>query len=314
MTTLKYRLPHQKVVEINGSFQKVNDISAFEGMVISNFEGTEFYGFFEGLSEENALSILRPIVVSKEMYLFQLEHFIESLKTEQVEKAILSRVKQVQNDKENLDLLFDKLESNYPNAFCYYFDSPQFGTWIGATPESLIQIEGHEAKTIALAGTKRVSDSSDWGKKELYEQEIVKISILDSIQHFDPLVQVSELSELVAGPVKHLVNHFSFVFDQSRTLELLQILHPTPAISGFPKDKALSIIHALEGHQRRFYAGIIGFKSIQKTALFVNLRCAEQIGNELFLYLGGGITKDSIPESEWQETENKAKTITDLLV
>ena len=82
--------------------------------------------------------------------------------------------------------------------------------------------------------------------------------------------------------------------------------------AGLPQKEAIELIDSIEEHKRSLYAGCIGVLG-DRTDLFVNLRCAQLIENEYFLYLGGGFTKDSIAKKEWQETENKSRTLLDIL-
>ena len=97
-----------------------------------------------------------------------------------------------------------------------------------------------------------------------------------------------------------------------KPIQIADKLHPTPAVSGLPQKEAIELIDSIEEHERSLYAGCIGVLG-DRTDLFVNLRCAQLIENEYFLYLGGGFTKDSIAKKEWQETENKSRTLLDIL-
>ena len=106
---------------------------------------------------------------------------------------------------------------------------------------------------------------------------------------------------------------FQFDLGSNSAIAIADKLHPTPAVSGYPQKEALDLIHKSEKHQRRIYAGMIGVINEHSTQLFVNLRCAEIIHNQAYLYLGGGFTKDSNVVSEWNETENKAKTLLNVM-
>jgi isochorismate synthase len=77
--------------------------------------------------------------------------------------------------------------------------------------------------------------------------------------------------------------------------------------------EAYNQIRDTERHDRSLYTGIIGWCGENETELFVNLRCARVIDQEMYLFLGGGITAQSDAELEWQETENKSRTLIDLL-
>ncbi|MEY4792967.1 MAG: hypothetical protein RIT34_1776, partial [Bacteroidota bacterium] len=100
---------------------------------------------------------------------------------------------------------------------------------------------------------------------------------------------------------------------QSTLPLLLKYLHPTPAVAGLPQKVAVQYINALETHDRALYTGIIGNLRVGHEKLFVNLRCAQVYEGKLYIYVGGGFTPDSVAEQEWQETENKSKTLLQLL-
>ena len=96
--------------------------------------------------------------------------------------------------------------------------------------------------------------------------------------------------------------------------QLISVLHPTPAVCGFPKLEAKKFILENENYNREYYSGFLGELNIHDaTDLYVNLRCMQIKNNQIHLYIGGGITKDSIPEKEWIETANKAMTMKKIL-
>ena len=91
-------------------------------------------------------------------------------------------------------------------------------------------------------------------------------------------------------------------------------MHPTPAVCGIPKQESLHFIGKNEGYDRGFYSGVVGMLNPDgKTDLYVNLRCANITGHKIVLYAGGGILASSDMESEWQETEEKMKTIGNVI-
>jgi len=112
--------------------------------------------------------------------------------------------------------------------------------------------------------------------------------------------------------VKHLETNFEFSMKGVEPIVIADKLHPTPAVSGLPRKEAIELINSIEDHDRSLYAGCIGIVG-EQTKLFVNLRCAQYLDQEYFLYLGGGFTKDSESMKEWEETENKSRTLLDIL-
>ena len=91
---------------------------------------------------------------------------------------------------------------------------------------------------------------------------------------------------------------------------MLQLLHPTPAVCGLPKEEAYHFIIEHEGYDRSYYSGFIGWLDTKgKTDLYVNLRCMNILPQTFTLYAGGGLLAASQLEDEWQETEDKLDTM-----
>jgi isochorismate synthase len=309
---LKYRLPFDEVVEKSGSFRKVKFSELTDGFVVSNFDKSEAFIFEEGAISLNELRTEKPLCYSEETYLDKAEQFIEEIKKNDLSKAILSRVKAHQSSK-SADEVFEALNAAYPSAFVYLISSELFGTWIGATPETLISCDREIGETVALAGTMKSTETSPWGEKERFEQQFVSDFIEDQLKSLTVQSIVKDgPKDRIAGPVKHLETEFRFSLNGRKPIRIADKLHPTPAVSGLPQKESIELIHSIEEHDRGLYTGCIGILG-ERTNLFVNLRCAQFIGNEYFLYLGGGFTKDSIAEKEWLETENKSRTLLDIL-
>lgn len=313
---LKYRIPGKEIIQRNGNFSLVNSFENTEGFIVSTFNKDQKYIFTENSSNETpkySFSESVPYSISKEEYLETGKYFLNYLQKKDISKAILSRIKKVKLELEIIDF-FNRLCEKYPEAFVYLISSPLFGTWIGASPEVLITSNGQTAKTMALAGTIAENENNTWGEKEKKEQNLVNDFILDQLNQLKiSNLKIDAQKEVQAGPVRHLKSTFEFELSNNSPLKIAEILHPTPAVSGFPQKEAIELIKKNEKHDRKLYAGMIGWISNQSTYIYVNLRCAEIINNNAFLYLGGGYTKDSYIEKEWNETENKAKTLLDVM-
>jgi len=261
-----------------------------------------------------------PIEISKNEYLKQAKIFIESF-DKNFPKAVLSRI-QVEHKPVHFDTgkFFIKLQKTYPNAFCHLINIPGAGIWVGATPETLLRMNENTAQTISLAGTQpfyKKDQIVTWPEKELEEQQIVTDYIESFLDKFEiPDYKKEKVQNLQAGNAIHLATEFSF---DKATIEkhlgtFISELHPTPAVCGFPKDKAFELILNAEKHNREYYAGYCGPLNMkEKTDLFVNLRCMKILKDNLALFVGGGLTAKSKPENEWEETSLKAKTILNLL-
>jgi isochorismate synthase len=105
------------------------------------------------------------------------------------------------------------------------------------------------------------------------------------------------------------------VYDPSLRSDMLHLLHPTSQISFLPKEPALHFILTHEGYDRSYYSGYLGpVNSDAGTHLYVNLRCTQLLSHEAILYAGAGITAESDPDKEWQETQHKMQTIGNVLL
>ena len=249
---------------------------------------------------------------TQEEYLKEVSDLICLLENGELSKIVYSRVIGLEKSSGNDFNLFQSLVRDYPEAFVYCFFIPGKAVWMGATPELFLQVQPGVLKTIALAGTRKISDES-WSDKEYKEHEYVSRfirGVLDCCSLNDRAE--SEIKSVNAGECVHLRTDFSVHADLSgsEVERLVGLLHPTPAVCGYPQKEALEEILGRERHERQFYSGFLGpVSAANRMELFVNLRCMK-IGKEhIELFVGGGITKDSDPQGEWDETVLKARTV-----
>ena len=241
-------------------------------------------------------------------------------------KVVLSRTKELDLKPDfNVINSFVELGNAYPGAFVNLFQLPGIGLWMGATPELLIsQDKDGIFKTVSLAGTQKAEPGSNpleigWTQKEIEEQAMVgryiincfkKIRLREFDENGPKTVRAANLYHLKS---EYLVNTKEVNFTQLGTV-MLQLLHPTSAVCGMPKEPSMEFILANENYDRSFYAGFIGPVNINnESQLFVNLRCMQIVGQKGILYAGGGITEFSNPEKEWLETEMKCRTLLDVI-
>ncbi len=257
------------------------------------------------------------MVVVKTTYLQQLQYLVQRMKDGEVQKAVLSRVlEKPLLQYFDFEVFFEMFQQSYPRAFVYLFYLPGKGLWAGATPETLLSRNGNFYETMALAGTQKCHGNRKtihWDKKEKEEQAFVSRFVEEQIRHLH-IKNFERYPEetIFAGDLAHICTRFAIPVAalEEKTGQLVSLLHPTPAVCGLPKEKAWQIIAETETHTRRFYTGFLGpWQMENHSHLFVNLRCAEFMEKKMNLYVGGGLTADSNPENEWQETEDKADTI-----
>lgn len=212
---------------------------------------------------------------------------------------------------------FNMLCKKYPEAMVTLVSIKDIGTWIGATPEVLLSVNNEKLTTVALAGT-QIKGNANWTEKESEEQLWV-VRYIESIlkEHSVDTIDVAERELIRNGDLEHLYTQIAFsktgISNGSLAGELLYRLHPTPAVGGLGKAEAIDFIKANESFNRSYYSGFLGEVTNNNTQLFVNLRCMQITTSGLIGYAGAGITKDSIPEKELQETENKLNNLKSLL-
>ncbi|MDR0881209.1 MAG: chorismate-binding protein [Candidatus Adiutrix sp.] len=216
----------------------------------------------------------------------------------------------------SLGSLFFRACALFPESLVYLCSTPISGLWIGCTPEPLLTGLGPEWRTVALAGT-RLAAGPDWDDKNILEQRIVADFLSEQLRRAGAAFDRHGPVTVRAGHLLHLRTDFHFTSALGPG-PLLSLLHPSPAICGYPKAPALQFIHRHEGYNRGYYAGFLGYLpgpgvDPGPTDIYVNLRCLRLEGRRATLYSGGGILPDSSLEAEWQETENKLGTMLALL-
>ncbi|MBL0743742.1 chorismate-binding protein [Chryseolinea lacunae] len=262
----------------------------------------------------------------KDAYLNVVALGIAETEKETFQKVVPSRSKAVTLPPD-FDIVnaFMKLCAGNPNALISFVSTPETGSWLGATPEMLVNVEGHTIfKTVALAGTQPYREGMNlksvaWTQKDIEEQALVERYIISCFKR----IRLREYDEhgpktVVAGNLLHLKSEFTVDMQATDFLQLgttmLQLLHPTSAVCGMPLNAALDFLRKHEGYDRQFYAGFLGPVNFKNNIhIFVNLRCAQLLESQAVLYAGAGVTIDSVPEQEWEETEIKMNTLLNVI-
>ncbi|OON68511.1 chorismate-binding protein [Hymenobacter sp. CRA2] len=221
---------------------------------------------------------------------------------------------------------FDELCRQHPRAFVSLVSAPQAGTWLGATPEVLVETDGAEFRTMALAGTQPLTpditaNSAMWRQKDIEEQAMVGRYVVGCFKQ----LRIRDYDEtgpktVQAGNLLHLRTEFRVdlkrVTSPTFATDMLRLLHPTSAVGGMPREAALGFLQRHEGYDRTYYSGFLGPVNLPApgtSRLFVNLRCMQLRPTEAILYAGTGLTTESDPAKEWQETEMKLRTVGSVL-
>lgn len=256
---------------------------------------------------------------SQERYNEAFDVFLRAIQAQKFSKLVLTRSTRHEfTEEKSPATLFYKACEKYPRMMTYLCHIPEAGTWIGSTPEILLQGNPGALETVALAGTMPISADSDeavWNNKNKQEQQIVSSYIKEILKGLSIRVKEKGPFTARAGKLLHIKTEFLFNFDKmSRLGNLIRQLYPTPAINGYPKREAYNFILKNEHFDRKFYSGLCGWMEPDAiTDIYVNLRCMQIYSDAAELYAGGGIIHNSELKSEWNETNEKLKTMGAIL-
>ena len=262
----------------------------------------------------------------RNFFLRLIEGGINEIEQGTFEKIVVSRKHPVDLSQDfDISLTFQKLCDLNPHALISFVSIPETGSWLGASPELLVSVENKKTfRTTALAGTQLYTEGTNlkmvaWTQKDIEEQALVERYIISCFKK----IRLREYEEhgprtVIAGNVMHLKSDFTVDMHATNFPQLgsvmLQLLHPTSAVCGVPLDTALEFLHKHEGYNRQFYTGYLGPVNFNNDIhIFVNLRCLQLMESKAILYAGAGITQDSIPEKEWEETELKLNTLLNVI-
>jgi isochorismate synthase len=345
-----WRLPNAKkrfllIDSQGGSIINSLDLQSFEpGFMAAPFSGNPYFFKAEYLFDSEVPTVSAKVQEvfpsklgspKKENFLYWVNASIQEIKAGTFQKVVLSRTDEAALDP-NYSILhfFESLCQVYPQAFVSAFYVPALQqTWVCATPEVLVSLNQEGIfKTISLAGTQSVQtfegpitkpQDARWSQKEIEEQAFVsryiiecfkKIRLREYIENGPKTIQAGNLLHL---KTEYWVDTKALDFPQLPGI-MLSLLHPTSAVCGTPKEAAIDWIEQAELHDREFYSGYLGPVNVnEEIYLFVNLRTLKitksLTGYLATYYAGCGITEDSDPEKEWEETEMKCQTLQRIL-
>lgn len=306
------------------------EIDSFRGFIISTFglgKEKQFYGITSEYTAEQIVATQPATAVinytdtgfdtPRHRYLGDVESIIAALDSD-CEKAVYARRLTI-NSSSKISEIAQQYFSAHPSCFRYIYYTPFTGVWIGASPELLICTHNanRTVETLALAGTRPIEESgSRWSDKNVMEHDIVVKFLTDVLTQICGNATAGERQESPFGRIEHLATPVK-AYGEAPLSQLLYELSPTPALCGYPVEKAYSLITSRETFSRHCYGGAIGECSDVGAHIYVNLRSAQIIpGNPCayHLFAGGGITRHSVPSDEWLETEHKMKSLSEILL
>ena len=296
---------HYYIVENGESFY----LHAGESVPIEDFEVPRVRHNFKETSDDKADWNRLMIAIS------------DGINSGEMTKVVSSReVEFTSETPYNVSSILANLVDNNPNCFIFGYEKDG-RTFVGASPEILVRHRGSEILSYALAGTAPKDGPNAWteeqlltSEKNLIEHNIVRNRIVNTMKQITPDVTVGETGIMELSHLYHLRTIITAKDSTKSLVEWAKLLHPTPALGGEPREKALALLQEYESHERGMYAAPFGFmKDMGDGIVVVAIRSALIMDNVLYAYAGCGVVVDSDADEEYAETNNKMRTILDAL-
>lgn len=250
---------------------------------------------------------------------------IKEIRQGRYQKVVLARSVDVPTPHLDRGRVLGSLAERYPGCFIYHYRRGE-SAWVGASPELLARVEGGRVRAVCLAGSRprgvdtadddRLRDELLSSAKEREEHELVRAAIAAGIEPFCTSVEHPAVPSVVRmANIQHLKTPFEGTLRPGATLlDIAASLHPTPAVGGSPRPEALEAIDRLEGMDRGWYAGPMGWMDFAGEGEFaVGLRSGLLSPGSARIYAGAGIVAGSNPDNEYAETETKLRPLRESL-
>jgi menaquinone-specific isochorismate synthase len=247
---------------------------------------------------------------------------LESIRAGVIDKVVLSRkIVLTARDPWPVNQILMNLASMSEDSYVFLYQTGHGQAFFGRTPERLLKLDGRAICVDAIAGTRpRGKDASEdrslesellQSPKEMAEHRIVSRYIEDRMNRIARHQQTIFRESILK--LKHLQHIFTRHQGELRNghhvLDTLKCFHPTPAVNGHPTETARDLILQWESGERGWYAGPVGWMTGEAAEFAVGIRSALACGKHLHIFAGAGIVEGSQPATEWQETEDKMRTI-----
>jgi menaquinone-specific isochorismate synthase len=257
----------------------------------------------------------------------QIEEAGRRFQAKGLQKVVLSRIGEAWLDgRADVDGALAYLDSHYANSIRFLFEPRPRHTFFGASPELLVAVEKSDVTTMALASSIRRGRTPEedttlaaqllHDPKERLEHDLVVRAIERRLAPLtQQLIVPPEPAVLPLANIQHLYTPIQGRLRQAAdALSLVELLHPTPALGGSPRDLAMAFIHQAESAPRGWYAAPIGWLDANLDGAFaVAIRSAVTQEERVWLYAGAGIVAGSDPHKEWEETGLKFRPILEAL-
>lgn len=276
-------------------------------------------------SEETVFSIQFQPSIEKNQFIRMVQKAKEHIANGDIFQVVLSQRFNA-NFIGNPFSLYRKLRTSNPSPYMFYIEFDDY-TILGTSPESLVKVQDRKITTNPIAGTKPrgktkeediqiekmlVNDEKETAEHrmlvDLGRNDIGRVSKIGSVQ----LTKYMTIERY--KHVMHIVSEVTGELDEdTHILDVLTSCLPAGTVSGAPKIRAMQIINDLEHLKRGVYAGAIGYISVNGNMdLALAIRTMIVKDEKAYVQAGAGIVYDSVPESEYEETLNKAKALLEV--
>jgi menaquinone-specific isochorismate synthase len=252
---------------------------------------------------------------------------ISLIQEDAVQKVVLSHPSRLAGSRrfDPIEVL-QSLAVRYPDCYRFLFEPEPGLAWLGATPELVVDLQNRRVQTMALAGSIRRGSTLEEDEslarqmladpKERHEHRLVVQAVE---QHLTGLIENLQIDPEPGIHRLHNIQHLrtrveGLLAQPYDLLDVVEALHPTPALGGTPREAALTAISEIEPFARGWYAAPIGWiDAAGNGQIAAAIRSALLRDCEAYLYAGAGIVRDSDPEQEWRETELKFRPMLEAL-
>lgn len=260
----------------------------------------------------------RTDVPDKETWTRMVRWALDAIEEEALDKVVLARRMELELGAPMDPLLVLRhLEAATPGCFHFALRPPSGPAFVGASPERLLRREQRDVVSEAVAGTRPRGDTAEedavlrkkllQSPKERREHAFVQDAIQSDLECVCSSVEApGKTSDLALARGRHLHASLEGILaPDTSTVDLLRVLHPTPAVAGVPTPEAIAAIRAQEPFDRGWYAGPVGWIGSEAAEFAVALRAGLVDESQLALFSGAGIVEGSMPDREWDEIEQK---------
>lgn len=251
---------------------------------------------------------------------------IDREKSGELNKVVLSRVAEVRfNQRIDVDAALAYLAEHYAECYRFLYEPRPYHAFYGATPELLAGVQDKQIRTMGLAGSIRRGSTPEMDNdyanqllndpKERYEHQLVVDELQRRLKSVTNSLTVAQTGLYKLSNIQHLYTPIEGQLKSDMgIIPLVELLHPTPALGGDPRELAMEVIKQAEPVPRGWYAAPVGYIDHNLNGQFtVAIRSAVAQEKRVWMYAGAGIVKDSIPQKEWDETALKFRPMLNAL-